>query len=337
VLTSQQLKNIAREYGADLVGIGDIDRFEGVAKENDPKFIAPAAKSIICLGFRVLRGALRGIEEGTQFYQYPEMGVVHLDEIYGPSILRRVACFLEDNGYEGVVQRAITDRRPASDKGVNPERASIHKIAFAEPVSPEKPAPDVLMDFKLGAYVCGMGEIGMGGFFLTPQFGPLQRFAFILTDAPLDPDPVYDGPALCDNCGKCIDACPGKAISKNEKVALNLNSFQLEHAKLDEWQCSAYYIGANTSTNPFLEPDALKSFDDCEQIAKGEKILNAEKVKALKSVLGAAYPGVRFDYNASICGRACYRACLVALEERGVLTHKFHSPFRGKPVWKLSK
>ncbi len=98
MLTSDNVKKAALALGADLVGIGTMDRFEGTPPGHDPRFIAPRAKSIIGLGFRVLRGSLRGIEEGTHFYQYPEMGIVHIDEVYAPSVIRELACYLEDNG-----------------------------------------------------------------------------------------------------------------------------------------------------------------------------------------------------------------------------------------------
>ncbi len=49
--------------GADLVGIGSPDGWEGAPIQMDPRFIMPEAKSIITMGFRMMRGALRSIEE----------------------------------------------------------------------------------------------------------------------------------------------------------------------------------------------------------------------------------------------------------------------------------
>ena len=40
-----------------------MERFEGAPKEQDPRYIQPAAKSCIVLAFRIPRGYLRGIEE----------------------------------------------------------------------------------------------------------------------------------------------------------------------------------------------------------------------------------------------------------------------------------
>jgi len=315
MLTSERVKQLAHSLGADLVGIGSMDRFEGTPPESDPRFIAPKAKSIVGLGFRVLRGSLRGVEEGTHFYQFPEMGIVHIDEVYAPGVLRRLACFLEDNGFEGVVQRSVPDRRRGEDSGSNPEHLPAFKIRFSEPVAPGRPAPDVLMNFNQAARLCGLGSIGLGGFFLTAAFGPLQRFAFILTDAELVPDPVQSG-RLCDGCGACVRACPVSALGSD--------------GKLDEWQCMGGRMGGALSTNPFLSPEAVKADPEAARYISGGARFTEAGIAACKGLLEAAYPQVRFGYNPSLCGVACQRACLAQLEGKGRLEGKFVTPFRNQ-------
>ena len=71
---TDQLKQVARQAGADNVGIGSLDRYEGVPKHYDPRYIFPEAKAMVGFAFRIPRGYLRGVEEGTHFYQYPAMG-----------------------------------------------------------------------------------------------------------------------------------------------------------------------------------------------------------------------------------------------------------------------
>lgn len=44
---------------------------------------------------------------------------------------------------------------------------------------------------------------------LTPEFGPLQRVAFLFTDAELEYDDMYNGKPLCRKCGACVRECPG--------------------------------------------------------------------------------------------------------------------------------
>jgi len=179
-----------------------MDRFEGAPREMDPRYFFPEAKSIIGMIFRIPRGYIRGVEQGTHFFQYPSMGYAAINESLAPMAFYKVGRLIEDDGYEAAVYRNTGGRGAVSDVTGKPgfeesPEEDRRAVAFTRSVAPDRPAPDVLMDFRHAAYVCGLGEMGHGGFFLTPEFGPLQRFAFILTDAELEPDPVYAGPPVC--------------------------------------------------------------------------------------------------------------------------------------------
>ena len=68
---------LAKKCSADIVGFASADRFE----KDDAIFkILPETKTVIALAFRVLRGAYRGIEEGSTYYQYTTMGVENMEE-----------------------------------------------------------------------------------------------------------------------------------------------------------------------------------------------------------------------------------------------------------------
>ena len=54
-MTAKEIKEAAKRLGADIVGIGSIDRWEGAPSQMDPRMIMPRAKSIIAMGFRVFR------------------------------------------------------------------------------------------------------------------------------------------------------------------------------------------------------------------------------------------------------------------------------------------
>ena len=84
------------------------------------------------------------------------------------------------------------------------------------PVKKEKPAPNVLIDIDDAAVRAGLGEIGYCGIFLTPEFGPRQRFQIILTDAEIEPDSIRKE-NICDLCKECVKICPLGAIGKKEK------------------------------------------------------------------------------------------------------------------------
>ena len=49
------IKEAALAAGADMCGIGSMDRFEGAPREMDPRFIFPEAKSVIGMVFRIPR------------------------------------------------------------------------------------------------------------------------------------------------------------------------------------------------------------------------------------------------------------------------------------------
>ena len=174
------------------------------------------------------------------------------------------------------------------------------------------------MNYEKSAAKCGLGEIGMSGTLLTDDFGPLQRYCFVLTDAELEPTPEFKA-HICDNCGECINACPGKAIKDKKK---------------EPWQCAAYYAGANMSKNPFMSSHALPHREDRLEILNGEKQLSAEDSKDVMNNI-SYYPPIMHSYISSICGNACDRACYIHLEEKGVLNKKFKNKFRTREEWKL--
>jgi epoxyqueuosine reductase QueG len=53
---TKEIKKFALSQGADMIGIGSMDRFEGAPKQMDPRYIFPEARVIIGLGFSLPRG-----------------------------------------------------------------------------------------------------------------------------------------------------------------------------------------------------------------------------------------------------------------------------------------
>lgn len=298
---------IAKENLADIVGFASKDRFN----KHDPIFkIFPETETVICLAFRVLRGAYRGTEEGTTYYQYTTMGVENMEETIMPMAQIKVANYIEGEGYIAVPQRRHQQIMAEKDS-VNPE-VDYTAIYRNRPQENQ-------MDFTKTALKCGIGEKGLSGAILTDEFGPMVRYSFILTDAKIKETPIKQ-PHICDNCKKCIKACPGKAISEDGKV--------------EPWQCAVYYNGANGLKNPFMPPDAYADFEDRLKIIAGEAKVTPEKAR---KILDATffYPPAQHAYTASICGRACDTACYIHLEQQGKLTKKFNRPFREREEWKF--
>jgi hypothetical protein len=53
-------------------------------------------------------------------------------------------------------------------------------VQFTRPTREGNIAPDLQFQFRIAAVAYGLGEIGWSKMLLTPEFGPLQRVAFIL-------------------------------------------------------------------------------------------------------------------------------------------------------------
>ena len=313
MLTAEAVKEFAKEAGADLVGIGSMDRFEGAPKQMDPRYIFPEAESIIGLAFRLPRGFFRGIEEGTYFGLYPSMGYASINQMHAPITLRALSRFIEDEGYEAV---AYPNMYPATAVDITTGEM---REGWSRPVSPDKPAPDVLLNFRIAAFICGLGEIGWSKLVLTPQFGPRQRFAFMLTDAPLDPDPLFDG-GICDRCMLCVKDCSAQAISRTEADSVTVAGRTLEWGKLDLLKCSYGYTGGVKETNPFLPADADESTWNQEHFGGGKFI---------------KWRGIFGNNPAIEGGRGCIRACMIHLEETGKVQNTFKNPFRKRKPWRL--
>ncbi|MCQ2446290.1 MAG: 4Fe-4S binding protein [Clostridia bacterium] len=297
----------AKNRGADIVAFGGIDRFDD---ENILK-IYPETKTVICLALRVLRGSYRGVEEGTTYYQYVTTGVEVLEETLLPMILLDVSAAIEDAGFTAIPQRRNQMLLP-DEASVNEEM--LHYEGYRGEGEPQ-------MDFAKDAVTCGVGERGLSGAVLTDDFGPFVRYAFVLTDAVLEETPAFV-PHLCDNCGECVKACPGHALSENGEKS--------------GWQCAAYYRGANIHKNPYMDDTAYENLPNRDDIMEGKADLSQEEAKEVMA-LTYFYPPVKHGYTASICGRACDRACYIHLEKEGKLKKKFKLPFRLRDDWSLPK
>lgn len=66
----------------------------------------------------------------------------------------------------------------------------------------------------------GLGELGRNGLLITPQLGPRLRLCKVFTDLPLRPDQPIDlgVQSYCERCFMCAHSCPAKAIRSEERT-----------------------------------------------------------------------------------------------------------------------
>lgn len=323
MITAEEIKHAAREYGADLVGIGSIDRWDCAPVENNPKSIMPRAKSVICIGFRVHRGSFRGVEENTYFSAYTLTGFSDINNYYAPTVQRKLASFIEDRGYETTPVMYNSGRltTPQGKPGLYQDGT-------------QKPRPDIFINHRVAGVLCGVGQIGLSRVLLTPEFGPAQRVFILITDAPLTPDPILEK-SICDGCRECVRHCPAKAILGNENDDIDVPGVtSIKRFPLDEEKCKLAHDGGASS--PFA-PDEVKAY--AKNIIDGTRTHTAdgkprpsmeEIAENVNNKVSYARNAKQFFHSpAALCaGEGCMRACLAHLEKRDRLTHKFQNAFR---------
>lgn len=312
--TTVWVKRKALEFGADAVGVGNIDRWAGAPSQQDPRQIMPECKSVVGMVFRVNRGSLRGIEEGTFFSNYSAMGYGGITYMYMPMTVVNLSKAIEDQGFEAIPYGHQSDWRAIDNEGFSRQN-------YSRPVVPGRAAPDVMVNLRIAAFLCGLGEIGYNKMFLSPQFGPRNRVGILLTDLDLEPDPVYDGPELCNRCMACVKACPGGCIPKDKTVKVTLAGREVEWADVNMEGCGTSFVGAVKSDEPVPEAERYIPGQD---IRPGPWSPFNQKPRNL------------YNTGQAVCGaRGCTRACMASLESRGVLQNRFKDKFRRRPQWSV--
>ncbi|MBO6791233.1 MAG: 4Fe-4S dicluster domain-containing protein [Dinoroseobacter sp.] len=176
---ANEVKRIAKFFGADLCGITDFDRRWLYSARVDTRDLSEAPHdlpegltSVIVLGHEMEEdlvatypSALAGAATGREYS-------------HEASIVMQVAAYIRNLGYEAV--------------------PSMNDTALVIPY----------------AVKAGLGEYARNQMVITPEFGPRLRFSKIFTNLPVaHDDPKPKGVrAFCDICTKCADACPVKAL-----------------------------------------------------------------------------------------------------------------------------
>jgi epoxyqueuosine reductase len=310
MITSEQVKQCAREWGADLVGIANIERFAGAPPETDPLNIYPETRSVIVIACRILEGSYKGIEQGTDWAAYWIYG-------YGAGTIGTLG-----RASGGVSRLLSSYGHEAVHTGGG--ATMLEQPARRLPVAPGKVASDVSVHTRIAAALAGLGEPGWSKVFLTPQFGPRQRFHIILTDAELEPDPLMRE-SICDRCMSCVRECPGYALGGKE-VSITVEGRTFSWGDVDLGKCKVTHWGINPLASPFVRKDLpglnmdVKNthFGWYEAYRLGYAIstrvdYQGRMATGFKEVGQSGRPG-------PICGaRGCIQACYRHLKKKGAV------------------
>ncbi|MBR5527895.1 MAG: hypothetical protein IKV97_02740 [Clostridia bacterium] len=334
-LTSQMIKEYAKEIGLDCIAIGNIERFKNAPVLMSPLTYFPKAKSVIAVAMRIPRGTYRGIEEGTHWHNYTFYSYNKLNSLFRPKKTYELCCFIEDHGWEAVAHY------PAVPEGNGTTR---------EPVAEGKVPADVVCSVRVIAAGCGLGEIGFSKVFLTKKFGPRVRIGLIFTDCELEPDPILDTGDICIHCGACKRECPGNAVpdikDPSKRLTVDFGEKKIWYGDVHMGRCTLSHHGFNNECSPFHK----KEFPNMAFDVRNSQMTEEEAYILCYSLASAKWgrkPETNsvleyYDYILkhtgyfAICGaRGCIRACMNALEGADKIENKFHNKFYKKKSWLL--
>jgi epoxyqueuosine reductase QueG len=260
-LTAGEVKQKARELGADLVGIADGARV-------DTKHITDHdGGRVIVLAVRLQAGTsrIRAWNDRNKYYN-DELSLTFLEEIS-----LELVYWLEDAGYPAII--------------VPPT----HVDPWRYDGDPEKHR-ETLISLPHAAVEAGLGTLGLNLQLLTPQFGPRVILTAVLSSIDVECDPPMSE-ALClgPECGRCLKACPGDVIRQWDRDWEACDTYRSPHGFK---QLSAY-LGRVID-----EPDAKQqkamlrsedSFNLWQSILRGAGVITGCRRCADVCPVGADY------------------------------------------------
>jgi epoxyqueuosine reductase len=203
----KELEHQARGMGARFFGVSDLTVAQEAIVAQGGEFLA-AYPYALSVGVALSDGIV------DQLPRHKEVAVAHTyDHFYDTvnwsldRIALRLSVTLNEHGFRTLLI-------PASDR-VDDENLL------------------GLFSHKLAARLAGLGWIGPSCLLVTPEVGPRVRWATVLTGAPLEAGrPIPD---QCDNCQRCVEACPPRAFSGRP-----FDPGEPREARFDAHRCEEY-------------------------------------------------------------------------------------------------
>ena len=263
-----EIKSIACENGAALVGIGSRERLAGAPPSVDPDYVLPSTRSIISIAIPMDRRRIRDFLSKKEWLVHGADRKNIYQKLY--TITDHLTDFLKEKGFEA--------RGVEANNIYRPEPGGTDAINRVEMV------PD--FSHRYAAVACGLGQLGWSGNLMTPQFGAAVYLASILTSAELEADPLLEENP-CDKCKLCTTACPVEMISTKESVSVTIAGREYSHGKKENNArciigCGGYHgLGLNkrwSTWSPFRVDYPLPD-NEAELIAQSRQVRAADPDK----------------------------------------------------------
>jgi len=187
MMDAAAVKQLARDLGADLVGIASAKTLNAFPPDpqhpQTPDRISPYTKSVVVIVQHIPVAAFRAKQNIP--VQYIDMLVLRRMD----KIAFKIAEALEDTGYPSFITAA-------QETDWDYKKASYGRLSTRH----------------LGIEA-GLGTFGLEVNILTPEYGPRVYLTGILTEAELEPDEmITEQVCIGESCSRCLYSCPSDAV-----------------------------------------------------------------------------------------------------------------------------
>jgi epoxyqueuosine reductase len=184
MVTAVQVKEYAREAGADLCGVAPVERFSGAPEGFRPRDIFSDAESVVVVAKRIPEGAF--LSENPVPYTFACDATVEVVS----ALICELSVRLGDLGAKAVPVPSepyiFWDEERREGRGI--------------------------LSLKHAGWLAELGTMGKNTLLTTPLFGNRIGLGALLVGEDLEPDAVSDFDLGCDDCGLCVESCPARAL-----------------------------------------------------------------------------------------------------------------------------
>jgi epoxyqueuosine reductase len=184
MVTAAQVKEYARDAGADLCGVAPAGRFSEAPEGFRPSDIFAGARSVVVVAKRLPEGAF--LSENPVPYTFACDTTVAVVSV----LICELSIRLGDLGVAAVPVPSepyvFWDEELREGRGI--------------------------LSLKHAGLLAGLGTIGKNTLLTTPRFGNRIGLGALVVDEDLAADAVSDFDLGCDDCGLCVQSCPVEAL-----------------------------------------------------------------------------------------------------------------------------
>ncbi len=308
ILIEDQIKKIALDEGASLVGICSADSIK--EKEfSDPNYLLPGAQSVVGIAVKF------DDEKVRKYLSKEEYLPLCYEEGHITKKLKKIAekikVFLEDKGFKAFNCDCNYDYRNINKKSkiiVDSIRALIALINKEKDENIEltkKEEKTLIMLKKLilpglrktpmqlipslshrcVAVASGIGRVGWSGNIITKEYGARVLLNSIITNAKLTPDkPMENNP--CVRCKICEKSCQGGLFAKDSEETINIAGVEETIAKRNNYAYCIAVCSSMSGQNKFKEWSTWSPFrfDDIERLPLDDSVIDYVKNMFVKGI-----------------------------------------------------